>query len=108
MRSVRIEPKKAMQQKLVRVIVVLNSAHASLQRERAKPRTKCAHIQTSHIPSYLRNPVAKILCPARHNRMRILITTIHCEPRPWCDFEIDSHSAAFNLTEVLAQQQDWR
>ncbi len=103
MRPVCIEPKKAVQQKHVRIIVVLNSAHSSLHRERAQPRTKRANIQGSHIASDLGNPVAQIFCAALDHRVRILVSAVYCKPGLGRQFEIYSDSAAFNLPKVLAQ-----
>ena len=108
MRTIRIEPEIAVQQKQVCIIIVLVSAQSALQTQCADMRPKRAQIQRRHIPRHLGNPVAQILRAARHHRVRVLVAAIDGEPVLRRHFRIDSNAAAFNLPKVLAQQQDRR
>jgi len=92
--------------KEVCIVVILAATDAALQAERSESRLECAKVQRAHVAGYFRNPVAEIVWSARHDCMRILISAIEREPALWGNFEIKAETAALDLAEILALEQE--
>src|SRR5579872_6260236 len=107
-RCVCVETEVAMEQEETGIVVKLMAAEPALKAQSANGRLVGVEIQRGHVASNFRNPVAEIDGATGHGRMRILIAAIEGEPMPGREFEIERHTAAFDLAEVFAQQKNGR
>ena len=86
----------------------MDSAHTALKAEHSKLGAKGTQVECAHVAGYLGNPVAEVLDAASYRGVCVLVAAVECEPTLRRNFEVDRDSAALNLAEVLALEQNRR